>query len=105
MTELTNNENVVMEENMATENQAEETVAVVEEKTPFSLWLFIKVAAGLLLAYGLCMYVWDNFLRAWWMFQAPEWLKTGLFWFIWIDMSYVLYKQVVKAKKEIKEEK
>ena len=105
MAKLTNNENVVMEENMITENQVEETEVAVEEKAPFSLWLFIKVALGVLLAYGLGKYVWTYFLKAWWMFQAPEWLKVGFAWFIWIDLSYVLYKQVVKAQKEVREEK
>lgn len=80
------NENEVLEQ--------QETEVTTQEG--FKLGLFIKIAVGVIFTYALIMYAWDNFLHAWWTFQAPSWLKTGFTWFLWLDVSYVIYKQVKK---------
>jgi len=81
-----------------TENQ--ETTVATEKEAGFKLGLYLKIAVAVIFAYGLFMFAWDNFLCTWWAFQAPTWLKTGLTWFIWLDVSYVIYKQVNKKEEQ-----
>ena len=72
---------------------AEEKVTDTTKK-PFKLGLFLKIAVLLLFVYCLIVYAWDNFLHYWWTYTAPQWLKTGVFWVIWLDVSWMAYKSI-----------
>ena len=77
----------------------ENNVNVTEEVSisgEHKFMLYVKIALIVIFLYGFGRHLWDTYIFQWWTGSCPGWLKTGITWFIWLDVSYVIYKIILK---------